>query len=125
GLRAVHSPGDLTAAIGQAAAEAHAAFGDPRIYLERFVPAARHVEVQLLGDGQRVVALADRDCSVQRRYQKVAEEAPAPLLPSGLRAAIQNAAVTFGTRLGYTGLGTVEFLAEPGRGTCYFLEMNA
>jgi acetyl-CoA carboxylase, biotin carboxylase subunit len=124
GLRPVHSPAGLAAAAGQAAAEAHAAFGDPRIYLERFLPAARHIEVQLLGDGERVVQLCDRDCSIQRRYQKVVEEAPAPLLEAGLRAAIHDAAVAFGARLGYRGLGTVEFLVAPG-GAFYFLEMNA
>ena len=124
GLRPVHSPAELAAAAGQAAAEARAAFGDPRIYIERFLPAARHVEVQLLGDGDRVVQLSDRDCSIQRRYQKVVEEAPAPLLADGLRAAIHDAAVAFGSRLGYRGLGTVEFLVAPG-GAFYFLEMNA
>jgi acetyl-CoA carboxylase, biotin carboxylase subunit len=125
GLRPAGSPAELAAAAGQAAAEARAAFGDPRIYLERFVPAARHVEVQLLGDGERVIHLSDRDCSIQRRYQKVVEEAPAPLLEAGLRAAIHGAAVAFGTRLGYRGLGTVEFLVDPGRAAFYFLEMNA
>jgi acetyl-CoA carboxylase, biotin carboxylase subunit len=125
GLRPVHAPADLAAAAGQATAEAHAAFGDPRIYLEQFVAAARHIEVQLLGDGERVIGLSDRDCSIQRRYQKVVEEAPAPLLDPGLRAAIHDAAVTFGSRLGYRGLGTVEFLVDPARGTFFFLEMNA
>jgi len=123
GLRPVHSPAELAAAAGQAAAEAHAAFGDPRIYLERFLPTARHVEVQLLGDGERVIHLSDRDCSIQRRYQKVIEEAPAPLLADGLRTAIHDAAVAFGSRLGYRGLGTVEFLVADG--VFYFLEMNA
>src|SRR5215470_10006383 len=123
GLRVVHSPAGLAAAAGQAAAEARAAFGDPRIYLERFLPHARHVEVQLLGDGERVIHAWDRDCSIQRRYQKVTEEAPAPLLADGLRAAIHDAAVAFGSRLGYRGLGTVEFLVADG--ACYFLEMNA
>jgi len=125
GLRPAGSPAELAPAAGQAAAEARAAFGDPRIYLERFVPDARHVEVQLLGDGKRVIHARDRDCSIQRRYQKVAEEAPAPLLAGPLRAAIHDAAVAFGSRLGYRGLGTVEFLVDPGRGTFYFLEMNA
>jgi acetyl-CoA carboxylase, biotin carboxylase subunit len=125
GLRPAGSPAELASAAGQAAAEARAAFGDPRIYLERFVPAARHVEVQLLGDGERVIHLSDRDCSIQRRYQKVVEEAPAPLLEASLRAAVHDAAVAFGARLGYRGLGTVEFLVDPGRGTFYFLEMNA
>src|SRR5215472_10056608 len=123
GLRPVHSPAELAPAAGQAAAEARAAFGDPRIYLERFLPSARHVEVQLLGDGERVIHLSDRDCSIQRRYQKVAEEAPAPLLAGPLRAAIHDAAVGFGSRLGYLGLGTVEFLVADG--AFYFLEMNA
>jgi acetyl-CoA carboxylase, biotin carboxylase subunit len=123
GLRPAHSPAELAAAAGQAAAEAHAAFGDPRIYLERFLPTARHVEVQLLGDGERVIHLSDRDCSIQRRFQKVIEEAPAPLLEEGLRAAIHDAAVAFGSRLGYRGLGTVEFLVADG--AFYFLEMNA
>ena len=125
GLRPAGSPAELAPAAGQAAAEARAAFGDPRIYLERFVPGARHVEVQLLGDGKRVIHARDRDCSIQRRYQKVAEEAPAPLLAGPLRAAIHDAAVAFGSRLGYRGLGTVEFLVDPGRGAFYFLEMNA
>jgi acetyl-CoA carboxylase, biotin carboxylase subunit len=125
GLRPAGSPAELASAAGQAAAEARAAFGDPRIYLERFVPAARHVEVQLLGDGERVIHLSDRDCSIQRRYQKVVEEAPAPLLEASLRAAVHDAAVAFGARLGYRGLGTVEFLVDPGRGAFYFLEMNA
>jgi acetyl-CoA carboxylase biotin carboxylase subunit len=125
GLRPVHSPAELAGAAGQAAAEARAAFGDPRIYLERFVPAARHVEVQVLGDGDRVIHLSDRDCSIQRRYQKVVEEAPAPLLEAGLRAAIHEAAVAFGSRLGYRGLGTVEFLVDAAAGAFYFLEMNA
>ena len=116
GLRPAHSPAELATAAGQAAAEARAAFGDPRIYLERFVPAARHVEVQLLGDGERVIHASDRDCSVQRRYQKVAEEAPAPALAEGLRAEIHDAAVAFGSRLGYRGLGTVAFLADASAG---------
>jgi acetyl-CoA carboxylase biotin carboxylase subunit len=125
GLRPAASPAELASAAGQAAAEARAAFGDPRIYLERFVPAARHVEVQLLGDGERVIHLSDRDCSIQRRYQKVAEEAPAPLLAGPVRAAIHDAAVAFGSRLEYRGLGTVEFLVDPRAGAFYFLEVNA
>jgi acetyl-CoA carboxylase biotin carboxylase subunit len=106
-------------------AEAGAAFGDPRVYLERFVQPGRHVEVQLLGDGQTVIHLGDRDCSVQRRYQKLIEEAPAPLLDDGLRDQIRRAGVAFGTYLGYRGLGTVEFLVDAARDAFYFLEMNA
>jgi acetyl-CoA carboxylase biotin carboxylase subunit len=125
GLRPARDPGQLAAAIERGAAEADAAFGDPRVYLEPCISPARHVEVQLLGDGQRVIHLGDRDCSVQRRYQKLIEEAPAPLLADGLRAALREAAVAFGAHLGYRGLGTVEFLVDPRRGSFYFLEMNA
>jgi acetyl-CoA carboxylase, biotin carboxylase subunit len=125
GLRPVHDPAGLAEAVAVAMAEAGAAFGDPRVYLERYVTAGRHVEVQLLGDGERVIHLGDRDCSVQRRYQKLIEEAPAPLLAAELRGQLRQAAVAFGERLRYRGLGTVEFLVDGDRGTFYFLEMNA
>jgi acetyl-CoA carboxylase, biotin carboxylase subunit len=126
GLRPVHDPAKLAPAIERAAAEADAAFGDPRVYLEHYVPSGRHVEVQLIGDGERVIHLGDRDCSVQRRYQKLLEEAPAPLLDhGGLRDQIRRAGVTFGQFLRYRGLGTVEFLVDPEAGAFYFLEMNA
>ena len=108
-----------------ASAEAEAAFGDGRVYLERYVSPARHVEVQLLGDGQRVVHLGTRDCSVQRRYQKLIEEAPAPLLGDGLRGGLHGAAVTLGEHLRYRGAGTVEFLVDAEREEFYFLEVNA
>jgi acetyl-CoA carboxylase biotin carboxylase subunit len=125
GLRRVDNAADLATAAGQAIAEARGAFGDPRIYLERFLTRARHVEVQLLGDGERIIHLGDRDCSLQRRYQKLVEEAPAPRLDPGLRAAMHDAAVTLGRRLRYRGLGTVEFLADADGGAFFFLEMNA
>jgi acetyl-CoA carboxylase, biotin carboxylase subunit len=125
GLRAVTDPAQLGPAIGRAIAEAGAAFADPRVYLEKLVTNARHVEVQLLGDGEHVVHLGDRDCSVQRRYQKLLEEAPAPLLDEGLRAEVRQAAVAFGRHLEYRGLGTVEFLVDADREEFYFLEMNA
>jgi acetyl-CoA carboxylase, biotin carboxylase subunit len=125
GLRLVRRPADLGAAVERAIAEAGAAFGDPRVYLERYVQPGRHVEVQLLGDGESVIHVGDRDCSVQRRYQKLVEEAPAPRLGDDLRAEIRRGAVAFGKHLGYRGLGTVEFLADAERGRCYFLEMNA
>jgi acetyl-CoA carboxylase, biotin carboxylase subunit len=125
GMHLVRRAADLPAAVDRAAAEAQAAFGDPRVYLERHVAHGRHVEVQLLGDGVRVAHLGDRDCSVQRRYQKLIEEAPAPGLDAGLRARTRAAAVAFGVSLGYRGVGTVEFLVDPQRGVSYFLEMNA
>ena len=125
GLRVVGDAGDLGHAIEVASAEAQAAFGDPRVYLERYVSPARHVEVQLLGDGQNVIHLGDRDCSVQRRYQKLLEEAPAPLLGEMLRVSMRVAAVAFGLHLKYQGLGTVEFLVDTQRAAFYFLELNA
>jgi acetyl-CoA carboxylase, biotin carboxylase subunit len=125
GLRVVRDPGELAGAVAVASAEAEAAFGDGRVYLERYVSPARHVEVQLLGDGQRVVHLGTRDCSVQRRYQKLIEEAPAPLLGDALRGRLHAAAVALGTRLRYRGAGTVEFLVDPEREEFYFLEVNA
>ncbi|MQA83360.1 MAG: ATP-grasp domain-containing protein [Streptosporangiales bacterium] len=125
GLKPVHDPHGLTEAVERAMAEARAAFGDPRVYLERLVRSGRHVEVQLLGDGETVIQLGDRDCSVQRRYQKLVEEAPAPDLGDRLRAEMHRAAVAFGERLGYRGIGTVEFLVDLDRDTFHFLEMNA
>jgi acetyl-CoA carboxylase, biotin carboxylase subunit len=125
GLRPVRDPAELGEAIERATAEADAAFGDPRVYLERYIEHGRHVEVQLLGDGDRVIHVGDRDCSVQRRYQKLIEEAPAPNLEDGLREQIRRAAVAFGEDLGYRGLGTVEFLVDAASGAFYFLEMNA
>ncbi|MFF9778656.1 acetyl/propionyl/methylcrotonyl-CoA carboxylase subunit alpha [Streptomyces sp. NPDC013978] len=125
GMKQVHDPATLASTIDQAVAEAGAAFGDPRVYLERFVATGRHVEVQLIADGENVVHLGTRDCSVQRRYQKLIEEAPAPVLDSALREEMHRAAVALGKHLEYRGLGTVEFLVDVDRGTFYFLEMNA
>jgi acetyl-CoA carboxylase, biotin carboxylase subunit len=132
GLRVVRDPADLGHAVAVASAEAAAAFGDPRVYLERYVSHGRHVEVQILGDGDRVIHLGDRDCSVQRRYQKLIEEAPAPLLGDGQRAGLRAAAVRLGERLRYRGAGTVEFLVDSGGAAVdddsdafYFLEVNA
>lgn len=125
GLNLVRGPEALEAALERAASEAGAAFGDPRVYLERYVTAGRHVEVQVLGDGTNAIHLGDRDCSIQRRYQKLVEEAPAPGLDEGLRSRMHEAAVAYAHRLGYRGAGTVEFLVDLDRGSFYFLEMNA
>jgi acetyl-CoA carboxylase biotin carboxylase subunit len=124
-MRQVRSPDALQEALDLAIAEAAAAFGDPRVYLERYVAAGRHVEVQILGDGQAVVHLGTRDCSIQRRFQKLIEEAPAPHLPPAVREHMQDAAASFGRQLAYRGLGTVEFLYDCDRKAFYFLEMNA
>ena len=125
GMKQVHEPEKLTETIEMAIAEAQAAFGDPRVYLERYVDSGRHVEVQVLGDGENVIHLGDRDCSIQRRYQKLVEEAPAPHLRDALRREMQQAAVAFAKHLKYKGLGTVELLVDCRRDTFYFLEMNA
>ena len=125
GLRVVRDPGELAEAVAVGSAEARAAFGDARVYLERYVAAGRHVEVQLLGDGENVIHLGDRDCSVQRRYAKLIEEAPAPRLGETLRVGMRAAAVALGLHLKYQGLGTVEFLVDAERSAFWFLEVNA
>jgi acetyl-CoA carboxylase biotin carboxylase subunit len=126
GMKRVDRLEDLPAAMELASAEAGAAFGDARVYLERFIASGRHVEVQVLGDGKgHVIHLGERDCSVQRRYQKLIEETPAPGLSDKLRDGLHAAAVRFAERLAYRGAGTVEFLVDRQRDAFYFLEMNA
>ena len=126
GMRIVGSPSDLDAAVASARRETAGAFGDDRVFLERYVATSRHIEVQILGDGHgRVIHLGERDCTAQRRYQKLVEETPAPGLPEGLRADLHAAAIRFAERLAYRGAGTVEFLVDRERGTFHFLEMNA
>lgn len=125
GMKRVDDPASLEAQFALASAEAGAAFGDARIYVERYVARGRHVEVQLLGDGESVLHLGERDCSVQRRYQKLVEEAGAPGLPTALRDGLHEAALRFGESLRYRGLGTVEFLVDTERESFHFLEMNA
>lgn len=125
GMKRVDDESELAHTLDVAIAEARGAFGDPRVYLEPLVTSGRHVEVQVLGDGTRTIHLGDRDCSIQRRYQKLVEEAPAPALSPQLRGEMQRAAVALGDRLGYRGAGTVEFLVDVERGTFSFLEMNA
>ena len=126
GMKRVDRLEDLPNALDLASSEAAAAFGDARIYIECFVTRGRHVEVQVLGDGQGgVIHLGERDCSVQRRYQKLLEETPAPGLADEFRARLHEAAVRFSRRLAYRGAGTVEFLVDTQRDSFYFLEMNA
>jgi acetyl-CoA carboxylase biotin carboxylase subunit len=125
GMKRVDDPAQLSDQIDLAMAEAEAAFGDRRIYVERYIGRGRHVEVQILGGGEKAVHLGTRDCSIQRRFQKLVEEAPAPNIPDDKRAAIEQAAVRISDYLGYLGAGTVEFLVDADTYDFYFLEMNA
>ncbi|MDQ7842153.1 MAG: biotin carboxylase N-terminal domain-containing protein [Armatimonadota bacterium] len=124
GIHLVRSADELGNVVRLARGEAQAAFGDSRIYLERWLPGARHIEVQVLADGTgRVLALGERDCSVQRRHQKLIEESPAPSLDPPMRQRLLRFGVTAAEAIGYRGAGTVEFLV--GGEECYFLEINA
>ncbi|HKY93936.1 MAG TPA: acetyl-CoA carboxylase biotin carboxylase subunit [Kiloniellales bacterium] len=124
GIRIVEAEAELDRNLGQAAAEAQAAFGDGGLYLEKAITRARHIEVQILGDGKRVVHCFERECSLQRRRQKVWEEAPASTLDATHRAHITAAAVALAESVGYRGAGTVEFLYDDVTGAFYFLEVN-
>jgi len=124
GMRLVAAPAELAGAVAAARREAASAFGDGTVFLERFVPDPRHVEVQILGDtAGTVVHLFERECSIQRRYQKIVEECPSPAVGDDLRAALAAAAVAAGQAVGYTGAGTVEFVLDRD-GSFWFLEMN-
>jgi acetyl/propionyl-CoA carboxylase alpha subunit len=123
GMRIVREPGELEEALAAARREAVAAFGDERVFCERYVERPRHVEIQLLGDAHgTVIALGERECSVQRRHQKVLEESPSPALDPELRARMSEAAVAFATAIGYRSAGTAEFMLD-GR-DFWFLELN-
>ncbi len=125
GIRRVQGAADLAAALGASRREAEAAFGDGRIYLERALEHTRHVEVQVLADGfGAAIHLGERDCSAQRRHQKLIEESPSPAVDADLRAELGAAAIAIAAAAGYVGVGTVEFLIEPD-GRWSFLEMNA
>ncbi len=125
GMRIVEAPETFNAAFRQAAREAQAAFGDGAVYLERFFPRVRHIEVQVLGDGKGgVLALGERDCSVQRRHQKLVEEAPSPAIDAALRRDLLAAAERLGAGLRYAGAGTVEFILDVESASFHFIEMN-
>jgi acetyl/propionyl-CoA carboxylase alpha subunit len=124
GMRVVHEPGELSAAVAGARREAAAAFGNGTVFLERRVQRPRHVEVQIFADTHgQVTHLFERDCSVQRRYQKIIEEAPSPVVDGELRTELGNAAVLAAKTIGYVGAGTVEFILDE-QGDFYFLEVN-
>ncbi|KAA0125782.1 acetyl-CoA carboxylase biotin carboxylase subunit [Methylobacterium sp. P1-11] len=123
GMKVARTEADLEQAIGMARSEAKAAFGDDAVYLEKYLEKPRHIEVQVLGDGRGgAVHLAERDCSLQRRHQKVWEEGGSPALNESMRAEIGGVCANAMKELGYLGAGTVEFLYEDGR--FYFIEMN-
>lgn len=125
GMKTVERPEDLKGVFEEASAEARAAFGDDRIYIEHFIPNARHIEVQILADHfGNAIHLFERDCSVQRRYQKMIEEAPSPAVGNSMRGQICAAALQIVRHIGYLNAGTVEFILDQNQGTFYFLEMN-
>jgi len=125
GMRVVHRAEDFAGAFEQAQREAENAFGSPAVFIERYVARARHIEVQLLGDQYgNMLHLFERDCSVQRRHQKVVEIAPAPQLDRALRQQICDAAVAIGRQVDYENAGTVEFLVDRDTGEFYFIEVN-
>jgi acetyl-CoA carboxylase biotin carboxylase subunit len=124
GIRVAETHAELDALVPQASAEALAAFGDGGLYLERFVPRARHIEVQVLGDGENAIHLYERECSLQLRRQKVWEEAPAICLSPERRQALCQSAVRLAKNVGYRGAGTLEYLYDETTGDFYFIEMN-
>jgi acetyl-CoA carboxylase biotin carboxylase subunit len=124
GMRGVERPDDLASAVRAARSEAGAAFGDSAVYLERRLDHPRHIEIQLLGDHYgTIVPFVERECSIQRRHQKVVEESPSPVVDPRLRRRIADAAAAVAERAGYTNAGTIEFLLDAD-GSFYFLEMN-
>jgi len=124
GMRIVTDPAGLTEAVASASREAASAFGDGTVFVERYLERPRHIEVQIVGDTHgNVTHLFERECSIQRRYQKIIEEAPSPAVDERLRAELTAAAVAAGRAIGYVGAGTVEFVMDSG-GSFYFLEVN-
>lgn len=128
GMRKVDDPADFVSALASARGEAKTAFGNDAVLIEKFVNKPRHIEMQIFGDGEKAVHLFERDCSLQRRHQKVIEEAPAPGMTDEMRTAMGDAAVRAAEAIGYKGAGTVEFIVDASDGLrvdrFWFMEMN-
>jgi len=125
GMKIVADRSELSGAFETASAEARSAFGNPVLFIERYIPNARHIEVQVIGDHQgNTIHLGERDCSLQRRYQKIIEEAPAPSISNQLREEIRAAGVAIARAVRYENAGTVEFILDQDTGKFYFMEMN-
>ena len=125
GMRVVDSPEGLSDAVASAQREAESSFGDGRVFLERYLPEARHIEIQILGDAHgNLLHLGERECSIQRRHQKIIEESPSPAVDDSLRQAMGAAALSLGRAIGYQSAGTVEFLVDEATREFFFLEMN-
>lgn len=123
-MRVVEDMKDLRKGIAEAQREAKASFGDGTVYVEKYLRNARHVEVQVLGDGEKVIHVGERDCSLQRRHQKLLEETPCPVIDQSVRKKIWEAAVELALSVKYIGAGTVEFLVDIRNSVFYFIEMN-
>ena len=124
GMRIVHAEADLKESLERASAEAEAAFGSGALYIEKYLSPVRHIEVQVLGDGVDVIHLGERDCTIQRRHQKLVEEGPSPALTPALRAKILDSAVALALRARYRSAGTMEYIVDAARQECFFIEMN-
>jgi propionyl-CoA carboxylase alpha chain len=125
GMRVVEAAADLSEAVAAARREALSGFGDDRVFLERYVPRSRHVEIQILGDRHgNVTHLGERECSIQRRHQKIVEESPSPVVDAAMRQAMGEAALSLARAIGYESAGTVEFLVDDATREFFFLEVN-
>ncbi|SVB56587.1 uncharacterized protein METZ01_LOCUS209441, partial [marine metagenome] len=125
GMRIVKSNKELKESIKSARREAKSSFGDDRIFIERYIPVSRHIEIQILGDSQgNIVHLGERECSIQRRHQKIIEESPSPRVDPEMREAMGAAALKLANKLKYESAGTVEFLVDDKTGEFWFLEVN-
>ena len=125
GMRIANDMAGFSEAFAQASRESEAAFGDGAIYLERFLPRVRHIEVQVLGDGRgNSLQMDERDCSIQRRHQKLVEESPSPVVDAALRARLLDVSGRLTRGIAYEGAGTVEFIFDETSGEFFFIEMN-